>query len=68
MARGIDPDTLYIVRQGAYDEAPPNYGITPDGVGMYWYDTREEAEADLPEVYRTVRLTDDELEERRYGA
>lgn len=64
MAReGIEPDTLYVVFHEKY--RTNSYAITPDGVGMYWYDTQEEAEGGLPEVYETRYVTDKQLEDMR---
>lgn len=64
MARkGIDPDTLYVIIDDNY--IVNGYAITPDGVGMYWYDTKEEAEGGLPEVYETRYVTDKQLQDMR---
>lgn len=64
MAKGIEPGVLYEVgANGSYI-----YGVTPDGIGMHWYDTEEEAvndRIDLPERYEVITLTEEELEEAR---
>lgn len=58
---GISPDVLYVV----YDEVrnTNSYAVTPDGIGMYWYDTQAEAEAesDLPEHHKIAFVTEKEL-------
>ena len=63
--KSIEPDVLYAVLDETYGTTL--YAVTPDGEGMYWYDTIEEAEDALPEVYRTVQTTEHELEAARYG-
>lgn len=58
----IKPDTLYIL------EDAEQWAITPDGVGMYWYDTEEEAAGNLPERYQTVSITSKALDVLRGDA
>lgn len=41
----MEPDTLYIIFGEDDDAFPMQYGRTPDGVGMYWYDFDQRAEA-----------------------
>lgn len=61
----IRPDVLYII---GYEYADESYAITPDGVGMYWYDDREAAEDDLPEDYDEMYFDSEaEFEDFRYG-
>jgi hypothetical protein len=62
---GIEPGVVYEVLQ---PEGNYLYGVTPDGEGVHWYDTEEEAVADrldLPVNYEVITLTDDEFEEMR---
>lgn len=50
--RDFDPDVLYVI--GHEDEGEPVlYVRTPDGVGAYWYDTRDEAEGDVSDPIAT---------------
>lgn len=67
MTKGIEPGVLYMLVDDHYTE-PVRFGATPDGIGMHWYDTREEAIADrldFPEKPTEVELTQDELDELR---
>jgi hypothetical protein len=64
---GIEPGVLYIVTQGS---GPDTFGFTPDGVGMIWHDSEEEAIAnslDLDESSPSVELTEQELDDLRNG-
>lgn len=69
---GIEPGVLYVVQNyNSYVGWSEGFAVTPDGEGMHWYDTEEEAVADrldLPDDYETVYVTDEELEEMRYGS
>lgn len=58
----INPDTLYVVE---HENGDTGYAITPDGEGMYWYDTQTEAEGDLPEHHKIAFVTEGKLEEMR---
>lgn len=58
MSSMIKPDVLYVVTDS---RDRTTYGITPDGEGMYWYDTEDEATAGLPEQHARREVTDKEL-------
>lgn len=62
----IKTNTLYVVERlndNGYD-----YGITPDGEGMYWYESKAEAVADLPEHhYEHFFSTPRQFDDFRYG-
>lgn len=59
---GIKHDTLYVVEM---EQGNTLFAITPDGEGMYWYDTQDEAEGDLPEHHGIAFVTEGKLEEMR---
>lgn len=40
----IDPDALYVIH---YPDGEVQYVRTPDGIGCYWYDDRDEAMGDV---------------------
>jgi hypothetical protein len=42
---GIEPDTIYFITAGR--DNTDMFAVSPDGVGMYWYDTQELLEADF---------------------
>lgn len=67
---GIEPGTLYVIIDYGTGAETGQYGATPDGIGMHWYDTREAAIADrldFPEDPPEVELTDMELDQLRNG-
>lgn len=63
---GIEPGVLYVIEDDDGNEVAA--AVTPDGIGMHWYDTVEEAiedRIDLDDPPARVRLTHRELEELR---
>lgn len=51
-----------------YEVGGTQCAVSPDGVGLYWYDTEEALREDyLSEILAHVEVTDDELEEIRNG-
>jgi hypothetical protein len=50
-------NTLYIIGEGE----GTYYGFTPDGEGFIAYETREEAEGNLPLRFATVHVGDTDL-------
>ena len=56
------PDHLYVIEE---DDGSEFYGVTPDGIGFYFYNTLSEVydqhDEDLPEIYMTA----EEFEEMR---
>lgn len=64
----IEPNTLYIVNMSpGRPWVHEKYAWTPDGVGVFWYDTEEEARADSTYPLDDVMyVTKDQLEEMRY--
>lgn len=61
----LDPEALYVIHSAYSDDI--EYARTPDGVGCYWYDDRDEAMGDVCEV-RYVKHFDSfqEWEDYRY--
>ena len=57
------PDYLYVIEE---DDGSESFGVTPDGIGFYFYTTLSEVydqhDEDLPEVYMTA----EEFEEMRF--
>ena len=57
------PDHLYVIEE---DDGSEFYGVTPDGIGFYFYNTLSEVydqhDEDLPEV----NMTAEEFEEMRF--
>ena len=57
------PDHIYVIEE---DDGSEFYGVTPDGVGFYFYNTLSEVydqhDEDLPEV----NMTAEEFEEMRF--
>lgn len=57
------PDVLYVIQE---DNGSESFGVTPDGIGFYFYTTLSEVYdqhgEDLPEVY----MTNEEFEEMRF--
>lgn len=54
------PDVIYEVDCGR------QFAVSPDGIGMYWYDSEEALREDyLSEILAHVEITDEELEEIR---
>ena len=57
------PDHLYVIEE---DDGSESYGVTPDGIGFYFYTTLSEVYdqhgEDLPEVF----MTNEEFEEMRF--
>lgn len=60
---GINPDTLYVVEM---DNGDTMYAVTPDGEGMYWYETQDEAEETaLPDHHKLAFVTEGKLDQMR---
>lgn len=58
----LDPETLYVV------DDPKMFAASPDGVGCYWWDTKEEAEQEMgPFKCETHFDTEDDFEDFRAG-
>lgn len=57
------PDHIYVIEE---DDGSEFYGVTPDGIGFYFYNTLSEVydqhDEDLPEV----NMTAEEFEEMRF--
>ena len=57
------PDHIYVIEE---DDGSEFFGVTPDGIGFYFYNTLSEVydqhDEDLPEVY----MTPEEFEKMRF--
>jgi hypothetical protein len=65
MSKGIDPDEVYAIVDDDGLETG-QYGYTPDGFGMIWYDTEIELLTDTGlDPNRRVEITSKELDRIR---
>jgi hypothetical protein len=71
----IKTDTIYAVHRdrtinrpsGSVTEQAEQFAVTPDGIGMYWYDTLTEAVTEHGSDLTTIEVTYSELDTLREG-
>lgn len=61
----LEIDVIYVVYPQTIEVGFPTYAVSPDGIGVYWYDELEEAEEDTGAIYR-LQTTDAAFELLRY--
>ncbi|MGP4994589.1 hypothetical protein [Glutamicibacter ardleyensis] len=65
------PDVIYeMVDKNGNTEKGESWGTSPDGVGMHWYESREQCVGEFMDAGDSlphVSMTEDEFESMRYA-